>query len=176
MKIEIRKLEKRDRRQTFRSGEIEIDRFFVKFAGQNQFKHKIGNSYVAVDTASGTVLGYATIAVGSMNIEGLEIEEFKKFPHYPLPIVRIARLGVDERFQSQGIGRKLMQKMLYLSIEIEELVGCVGIFVDAKEDAVAFYEKYGFQITPVLNGELAVKPTQTLMYLSMRTIHKLLDD
>ena len=33
MKIEIRKLEKRDNRKDFRSGEIEIDRFFIKFAG-----------------------------------------------------------------------------------------------------------------------------------------------
>jgi len=174
MKIEIRKLEKRDNRQEFRSGEIEIDRFFVKFAGQNQFKHKIGNTYIAVDRESETILGYTTISIGSMNIDGLNIEEFKKFPNYPLPIVRVARLGVDEHFQSQGIGRKLMQKMLYLAIEIEDLVGCIGIFVDAKEDAVAFYEKYAFEIAPVLNGELEVKPTQTLMYLSMKTIHKLL--
>ena len=174
MKIEIRKLEKRDNRKNFRSGEIEIDRFFLKFAGQNQFKHKIGNTYIAIDRETETILGYATITVGSLNIDGLDIEEFKKFPHYPLPIVRISRLGVDEHFQSQGIGRKLMQKMLYLAIEIEELVGCIGIFVDAKEDAVMFYEKYGFEVAPVLNGELEVKPTQTLMYLSMKTIHKLL--
>ena len=65
--------------------------------------------------------------------------------------------------------------MLYLAIEIEELVGCIGIFVDAKEDAVVFYEKYGFEVVPVLNGELEVKPTQTLMYLSMKIIHKLLE-
>ena len=174
MKIEVRKLEKRDSRKEFRSGEIEIDRFFLKFAGQNQFKHKIGNTYVAIDRESETILGYATISVGSLNIDGLDIKEFKKFPNYPLPIVRVARLGVDERFQSQGIGRKLMQKMLYLAIEIEELVGCVGLFVDAKEDAVTFYEKYGFEVAPVLNGTLEVKPTQTLMYLSMITIHKLL--
>ena len=172
MKIEIRKLEKRDNRKEFRSSDIEIDRFFIKFAGQNQFKHKIGTTYVAVD--SNNILGYATISIGSMNINGLEIDEFKKFPNYPLPIVRVARLGVDERFQSQGIGKKLLQKMLYLAIEIEELVGCVGIFVDAKKEAITFYKKYAFEIAPVVNGELEIKPTQTLMYLSMKTIHKIL--
>ena len=174
MAIEVRKLEKRDNRQDFRSGEIEIDRFFVKFAGQNQFKHKIGTTYVAVDTESRTILGYATVSVGSMNIDGLDIQEFTKFPNYPLPIVRVARLGVDSRFQSQGVGRKLMQKMLHLSMEIEELAACIGIFVDAKEDAVAFYEKYGFEVVPVTNGEMEVKPTPTLMYLSMKTIYKIL--
>ena len=64
MKIEIRKFEKRDNRKNFRSGEIEIDRFFLKFAGQNQFKHKIGNTYIAIDRETETILGYATITVG----------------------------------------------------------------------------------------------------------------
>ena len=174
MKIEIRKLEKRDNRKDFRSSEIEIDRFFVKFAGQNQFKHKIGNTYVAVDVERQKIVGYVTVSVSSMNIDSLNIEELKKLPNYPLPIVRIARLGVDERFQARGIGRKLVQKMLDLALEIEELVGCIGIFVDAKDDAVAFYEKYAFVVVPIINGELPIKPTQTLMYLSMKTIHKLL--
>jgi ribosomal protein S18 acetylase RimI-like enzyme len=174
MNIEVRKLEKKDNRQSFRSGDIEIDRFFIKFAGQNQFKHKIGNTYVAVDSESQTILGYATISVSSLNIDGLKLNELKKLPNYPLPIVRIARLGVDEQFQAQGIGKKLMQKMIYLAIEIDNLASCVGIFVDAKKDALSFYEKYGFEVVPVINGELSVKPTQTLMYLSMKTICKLL--
>ena len=140
MKIEIRKLEKRDNRKDFRSGEIEIDRFFIKFAGQNQFKHKIGKTYVAVDVETQTIVGYVTVSVSSMNIDSLEIEELKKLPNYPLPIVRIARLGVDEHFQAKGIGKKLVQKILYLALEIEALVGCVGIFVDAKDSAIEFYE------------------------------------
>ena len=174
MNIEVRKLEKRDDRKDFRSGEIEIDRFFVKFAGQNQFKHKIGNTYIAIDKDTQQILAYATVSVSSLNVDELDISEFKKLPNYPLPILRIARLGVDERFQSQGIGRVLLQKMFYLAMEVEELVGCVGIFVDAKEDAIDFYKKYAFEVTPVLSGELEVKPTQTLMYLSIKTIYKAL--
>ena len=174
MKIEIRKLEKRDNRADFSSGEIEIDRFFIKFAGQNQFKHKIGNSYVAVESDSQKILGYATVTSSSMNIEALKLSEFKKFPNYPLPILRIARLGVDKRYQSQGVGGQLLKKMLYLAIELEELVGCVGIFVDAKDDAVSFYKKYAFEIAPLIDGELPSRPIQTVMYLSMKTIHKTL--
>jgi GNAT superfamily N-acetyltransferase len=174
MTIEVRKLEKRDDRKEFKSGEIEIDRFFVKFAGQNQFKHKIGNTYIAIEKETQNILAYVTISVSSLKIDDLDISEFNKLPNYPLPILRIARLGVDEKFQSQGIGKLLLQKMFYLAMEIEELVGCVGIFVDAKEDAINFYKKYAFEIAPVLNGELEVKPTQTLMYLSMNTLYKAL--
>jgi ribosomal protein S18 acetylase RimI-like enzyme len=103
------------------------------------------------------------------------MEEFRKFPDYPLPIVRIARLGVDKRFQSQGIGKRLMRKMLHLAIEIEELAGCIGVFVDAKDEAVTFYKQYGFVEVPVIKGELLIRPIQKLMYLSMKTIRKIVD-
>ena len=172
MKIEIRKLEKRDNRANFSSGDIEIDRFFIKFAGQNQFKHKIGVTYLAIDSDTQKILGYTTVSSSSLNIDRLDISEFKKLPNYPLPILRIARLGVDIHYQGQGIGKKLLREMLYLALELEELVGCVGVFVDAKDDAIDFYRKYGFEIVPVIDGELPIRPIQTLMYLSMKTIHK----
>ncbi len=109
-----------------------------------------------------------------MNIEALKLSEFKKFPNYPLPILRIARLGVDKRYQSQGVGGQLLKKMFYLALELEALVGCVGIFVDAKDDAISFYKKYAFEIAPLVDGELPSRPIQTVMYLSMKTIHKIL--
>jgi len=174
MEIEIRKLEKRDNREDFNSGDIEIDRFFIKFAGQNQFKHKIGTTYVAVERDSQKILGYATVSASSLRVKDLKVSEFKKFPNYPLPIFRIARLGVDKRYQSQGVGKKLLQRMLYLAIEMAELIGCIGVFVDAKDDAVNFYKKFGFEIVPVVDGELPTKPTQTVMYLSLQTIYKAL--
>ncbi len=174
MKIEIRKLEKRDNRTDFSSGDIEIDRFFIKFAGQNQFKHKIGVTYLAIDSETQKILGYVTVSSSSLNIDGLDISELKKLPNYPLPILRIARLGVDSRYQNQGIGKKLLREMLYLALELEQLVGCIGIFVDAKDNAINFYKKYGFEIVPIINGELPIRPIQTLMYLSIKTIHKIL--
>ncbi len=64
----------------------------------------------------------------------------------------------------------LLKKMLYLSMEIEQMAGCIGLFVDAKKDAVSFYEKYAFSVVPVIRGELAVKPTQTVMYLSKNNL------
>ena len=172
MEIEIRKLEKRDNRTDFSSGDIEIDRFFIKYAGQNQFKHKIGVTYIAVETVTQKIAGYATVSGSSLNVSGLNISEYNKLPKYPLPILRIARLGVDKQYQNRGIGKMLLKKMLYLALELEKLAGCLGVFVDAKESAVDFYKKYGFEIVPVENGELPVKPAQKLMYLSLKSIKK----
>jgi len=174
MRVEIRKLEKRDNRADFSSGDIEIDRFFIKYAGQNQFRHKISTTYIAVDSNSQKILGYATVTVSSVKVAGLS--EFDHLPGYPLPVLRIARIGVDREYQSQGIGRELLKKMLYLSKELEALTGCIGVFVDAKDDAIAFYEKYAFEICPVIDGEAGARPIQTMMYLSMKTIQKVLGE
>ncbi len=170
--IEIRKLQKSDNRDNFSSGNIEIDRFFKKFAGQNQFKHRIGVTYIAKDLEKQKIVGYITISIGSLKIEGLKYKDFKKFPKYPLPILRIARLGVDKVYQNRGIGKKLLKYIFYLALELEEKFGCIGIFVDAKEDAIDFYKKFGFEIIPVVAGNLPTRPKQTIMYLSLETIHK----
>ncbi len=42
--MEIRPLREADDRTTFHSGEPDLDRFFVKYAGQNQFRHHIGTT------------------------------------------------------------------------------------------------------------------------------------
>jgi len=174
MKIEIRKLEKRDNRENFSSGDIEIDRFFINFAGQNQFKHKIGTTYVAVDSKTQKILAYATVSISSLRVQDIKPEEFKNLPNYPLPILSIARLGVDKKYQSKGIGKKLLKAMLYLAIDLQERVGCIGVFVDAKDEAIEFYKKYGFEEVEVVDGKSKIRPPQTLMYLSIKTILKAL--
>jgi len=65
----------------------------LRYAAQNQFRRHIGVTYVAVD--GGTILGFATVTVGHIEIENLPQSLRKKFPGYPLPVLRLARLGVD---------------------------------------------------------------------------------
>ncbi len=45
--VKIRALKKTDSRSDFRSGDPELDLFFRRYAGQNQFKHHIGTTVVA---------------------------------------------------------------------------------------------------------------------------------
>lgn len=172
MKLEIRKLKPNDDRAAFCSGDVEIDRFFIKYAGQNQFKHTIGTTYVAIDKSNENIIGYVTVSVSSLHVNGLEKSIFNKFPKYPLPILRIARLGVDQSSQAMGIGKRLLQEMLFLAIDLQAMAGCVGVVVDAKEDAVSFYEKFGFKALFLEDGELHVRPRQATMYLSIACIKK----
>ncbi|MEI6544642.1 MAG: hypothetical protein WCL60_14070 [Methylococcales bacterium] len=44
--LQFRPLQGDDNRSGFCCGNIELDRFFQRYAGQNQFRHHIGTSYV----------------------------------------------------------------------------------------------------------------------------------
>jgi ribosomal protein S18 acetylase RimI-like enzyme len=100
--IEIRALRKSDDRSSFCSGNIELDRFFQRFAGQNQFRHHIGTTYVAI--VGNQIAGFVTIASGEMVTETLQSVLKKRLLNYPLPVLRMVRLAVDEKFQRKGLG------------------------------------------------------------------------
>src|SRR6266511_878312 len=100
--MEIRVLRESDERARFRSGDADLDRFLVKYAGQNQFRHHIGTTYVAVE--AGHILGYATVAAGNMEGDALPATARRTVPRYPLPVLRLARLAVDAAVQNRGVG------------------------------------------------------------------------
>ena len=89
MEIEIRPLRPDDDRSSFLSGDVELDRFFRKYAGQNQFRLHVGVTYVA--SSAGRVVGYVTIAPGSMVINHLPRRERQQLPAYPLPAEGLQR-------------------------------------------------------------------------------------
>ncbi len=103
--MEVRALREQDHRTAFTSGDADLDRFFLKYAGQNQFRHHIGKAA-----------------------------------------------------QGRGIGSTLLHAVIHLALTQADAVGCVGIVVDAKPPAVAWYDRYGFFPLPALEGESAARP------------------
>jgi GNAT superfamily N-acetyltransferase len=166
--IEFRPLRESDDRTGFHSGDLDLDRFFSRYAGQNQFRHHVGSTHVAVE--GGKILGYATVAAAHLEVEGLTPALRKRFPRYPLPVLRLARLAVDASEQRRGIGSALLRHVLELALAMADLVGCVGVVVDAKPDAKAFYEKLGFAVLPVLEGMSTARPMPPTMFLPLEAI------
>ncbi len=166
--MEIRALRQADERSNFRCGDPDLDRFLARFAAQNQFRHFVGVTYVAVD--GGLILGYATVAPAHMEIAGLPAAERTRLPHYPLPVLRLARLAVDQSSQGQGIGGQLLRFVLGLALDMAAGYGCVGVLVDAKAGAEGFYRKYGFIELEALEGQSAARPQPTPMFLGIRAI------
>lgn len=168
--IEIRALREGDDRRAFRSGDADLDHFFHQFAGQNQFRHHLGVTYVAVEDRR--VLGFATVAAAHVEIDGLPPAERRKLPRYPLPVLRLARLAVDQSAQGQGLGLQLLRFVLQLALQMADDYGCVGVIVDAKRGAEAFYSKYGFVAVEAVEGRSDARPAPTPMFLSICSIRE----
>lgn len=164
--LKIRRLAPGDDRNAFRSGDAELDRFFLCYAGQNQFRHHLGTTYVAIDEAGG-IAGFATVTASEVAPSAMGTTRRRSAPKYPLPVLRLARLAVDERSKGQEIGGLLLRAVFSLAQKMAEEVGCVGVVVDAKPGAVAFYEKLGFLRLETVSGELGDRPQPIPMFLEL---------
>ena len=166
MATTVRRLEPTDNRTRFRSGNIDLDRFFVRYAGQNQFRHHIGSTYVALDDRS-EIIGFATVAASELTTASLPDSKRKRLPAYPLPVLRLARLAVDERHQGQGIAHTLLRAVFLLAHRMAADIGCAGVVVDAKPAAVGFYERLGFIALDAVAGRLGDRPEPLPMFLEL---------
>jgi GNAT superfamily N-acetyltransferase len=167
--VKVRRLEPEDDRTVFQSGNADLDRFFIRYAGQNQFRHHIGTTYVAVDEEE-RIAGFATVTPSEILTERLPATQRKRLPGYPVPVLRLARLAVDRHAQGQGVGRQLFNAMLALAQQLAQTVGCIGLVVDAKPDAVSFYESLGFAELDATVGQLGDRPEPVPMFLALAVI------
>lgn len=169
MSLKVRRLEADDDRTKFSSGDVELDRFFLRYAGQNQFRHHIGTTYVAVDDDRG-IAGFATLTASELSTRLLLAAKRKRLPQYPVPVLRLARLAVDEKAQGRGAGSALLRFVFALTHRMAEDFGCVGVIVDAKPGAVTFYKKLGFVALGVGAGQLGDRPQPLPMFLEIGNI------
>jgi GNAT superfamily N-acetyltransferase len=150
-------------RDDFQCGIDELDRYFHHQAGQDARK-RVAAPFVLVNQETGKVAGYYTLSMNSVVTQDLPLELAKKLPRYEaLPAVLLGRLAVDQQYQGHGLGELLLLDALQRSLENPIAAMCV--VVDAINDqALAFYERYGFIRLADLNRRL---------FLPMKTIEKL---
>jgi ribosomal protein S18 acetylase RimI-like enzyme len=166
MTVAIRPLQPADDRRAFRSGDEALDLYFQRYAGQNQFRHHVGVSYVAVEGER--ILGFVTVSPGSLDAE--DLPSGRKAPPYPVPILRVARLAVDGTARGLGLGKSLLRFTIELAERLAREVGCVGVVVDAKGAAVDFYRRYGFVTLDAEEGVLCSRPEPTPMFLALGSV------
>lgn len=170
VEVTVRALRREGDRSRFSCGQDDLDRFFHHYAGQNQFKYGLSVTYVAeVDQQ---VAGFATVCGSEIERDALPDRRLRtRLPSYPLPVVRIARLGVDTGAQRKGIASSLLRHVLLLALEQRDTTGCVGVVVDAKTESVAFYDALGFvRLDGVRDGLLPADPVP--MFLGLDTVAK----
>ena len=131
-------------RSAFSCGQEALDRYFQTQVTQD-IRRRVASCFVAVETASGIVAAYYTLASAGIPITELPAGIAKKLPRYPsIPAVRAGRLAVDVRFQGRGLGAALLADAL--ARVMASGPAAYALLVDAKdESAAAFYRHHGFR-------------------------------
>lgn len=135
----------------FDCGTEPLNVYLKKYALQNQRKNA-GRTFVVTSTENNKVIGYYTLVTGSVAAE-IAPEKLKKgLGNYPIPVVLIARLAIDNYYQGKGLGKNLLRDAFLRILQASENIGIRAITVKAKDmKAVVFYTKYNFE--SFLNNE-----------------------
>jgi GNAT superfamily N-acetyltransferase len=128
----------------------------------------LGVTYVA--EAGGHLVGFVTVAPAAIEIDVLLPPLAKRLPRYPLPVLRVARLAVAAQARGQGIGQALLRFALHLARRTAADVGCIGVVVDVKPGAEAFYRRFAFEPIASIEGGLHERPEPQPMFLPLSAI------
>lgn len=98
------------------------------------------------------MIGFYTLSMAAAASADVAAVVGQKLPRYPMPVALVGRLAVDERARSRRLGETLLVDALSRVVAAADLIACVGVIVDAKdEDAERFYTKYGFVTVEALS-------------------------
>jgi len=161
---QIERLSRSHDRTSFCCGKPMLDNFIQQLATQYEEKG-MGRTYVAVVPGEPKVLGYYSLASGSVAFSLIPEEVSKKLPKHPIPVAHLGRLAVDQKAKGQRLGETLLLDAFKRCQALADQLGIFAVEVHAlDEEAKGFYLKYGF------------KPLQDdpfHLYLSMKTIQQL---
>lgn len=134
-------------RKAFDSGVQALNEYLKQYALQNQ-KKNAARTYVA--TRGNRVVGYYSLAYGSVALDEAPASVKAGLAKYPIPVMLLARLAVDLHERGQGLGSALLRDAFLRTLQAAEIAGLRAMIVHAKDDtAQRFYEKYGFEPSPI---------------------------
>lgn len=129
----------------FNCGNELLDRWLVRYAGQNQ-RRDAARTFVAA-TDEQRVYGYYTLLAGQLDHHEATPETSKGLSrHFPIPVAILARLAVNVDRQGQGVGAALLNDAAVRVIRASKEVAVRAVVVHAvDETAASFYERFGFR-------------------------------
>lgn len=133
-------------RSAFDCGAPALNIYLSQYALQNQKKDIVRNYIV---TREKRIVGYYSLAYGSVSRSDMPVEMSKGLPDYPVPMILLARLAIDTSEKGQGLGAALLKDAMFRTVQASEIAGLRALFVHAKDDdAASFYQKYAFTPSP----------------------------
>jgi GNAT superfamily N-acetyltransferase len=127
----------------FSCGDELLDRWLVRYAGQNQCRDA-ARTFVAA-TSDQRVYAYYALLAGQLDHHEATPETSKGLSqHFPIPVAILARLAIDVGQQGQGIGAALLNDALVRVVRASQQIAVRAVVVHAvDENATSFYERFG---------------------------------
>jgi len=131
----------------FDCGEPALDEWLKRHARAAEASESARVFVVTGDGA--TVVAYYALAAAQVESRSATPRAAKGLPSRPIPAILLARLAVDRRHQSRGLGRSLLQDVMLRCVAAADEIGVRVLLVHAKnERAKRWYEQYGFEESP----------------------------
>ena len=145
----IELLTRQHNRKGFDCGVPELNDYLQKQAMQHA-KSGVSRTFILSGLEDeGSIQGFYSLSMGSLNKNLLPKSLQKKFPHHPLPIVRLGRLAVSKEHQGKGFGKKLLAHALHKCYLLSQDIGMIAVVIDAKDQqARNFYSQFEFECLP----------------------------
>ncbi len=127
-----------------------INTYLHRHAAKNMALN-LNRTFVLPYTTKGSsekshVAAYYTLAHQTLVRE--ELPDPSRLPRYPVPVILLAQLGVDQRFHRQGLGAKTLAHALRHAYQITSNpngIPALGVVLDVLDQgALAFYRSFDF--------------------------------
>lgn len=160
MSFQVEPLDGFHERKAFACGKSSLDHYIRNQVNQD-FRKKLAVCFVIADKDQ-KVMGYYTLSSSSIPVETAPSAIKMKVPqgYKALPVILLGRLAVDVNWKGQGLGELLLTDAITRVFEASKKIGSMAIVADPlDEEAIRFYEKYGF-----------MKLSSGKMFLSLKTV------
>jgi GNAT superfamily N-acetyltransferase len=131
----------------FDCGVPALNKYLKNYALQNHFA---GGARTYVTVRNGQVIGYYSLAYGSVQVDKTPPRVRAGLGRYPVPVMILTRLAIDLTEKGKGLGAELLRDALIRTLQAAEIAGLRAVVVHAKdESAKAFYQRFGFVPSPL---------------------------
>jgi len=132
--------------EPFDCGQEDLNHYLQRYALPNQ---QAGAAQTYVGLVGKAIVGYHTLVVGQVTIEDAPARLTKGLARHPVPIMLLARLATDRRWQGQGVAKALLRDAMQRTLQAADIAGIRALGVHAKDEtARRFYEHFDFVPSP----------------------------
>lgn len=132
----------------FDCGNDDLKRFLQRHALNHQ-RTQSARTYVALRGET-RVVGFYTLAAASAEFDVVPPRLAIGLARHPIPLILLARLGLDSTEQGAGLGAGLLKDAFKRFLQAQAIIAARALVVQAKDQrASAFYQDFGFVPSPI---------------------------